>query len=102
MKYYHGRRAAQSGAVDVEEDGEVCLLRATADLDWGYSAGSGALPLALALATDVLGDGQRARQVAPRLARTLIDKLPDDGWVLSERQVRAAIEVLEQEPRRTR
>src|SRR5260221_39126 len=63
MKVYHGRREEHGCAVDVEEDGEACLLdprhdlhnHASEDLEWG-SFGTGAAQLALALAADVRAD----------------------------------------------
>jgi hypothetical protein len=65
-----GRREEHGCAVDVEEDGEACLLdphrdlgpHACADLAWG-SYGSGAAQLALALAADGLGDDARALRI---------------------------------------
>jgi len=105
MKLYHGRRSAHGCAVDVEEDGECSLLHprqdlrqsASTDLEWGLSSGDGPAQLALALAADVLGDDRRAMRVYPRLKRTLIGKLPDEGWVLTEAQIRSAIEAIDHE-----
>jgi hypothetical protein len=104
MKVYHGRRSPHGCAVDVEENGECYLLHPRLDLrnhsatglEWGYS-GSGPAQLALALAADVLGDDDRAQAVYQPLKFKLIGKLPHEEWVLSERQIRSAIESIEQE-----
>jgi hypothetical protein len=59
-------------------------------LEWGYG-GSGPAQLALALAADVLGDDDLAESVYQRLKFKLIARLPEDGWRLSEEQLRQAI-----------
>jgi hypothetical protein len=66
------------------------LRRAADGLNWGYG-GSGPAQLALALAADVLGDDEAARDVHQRLKARLVAGLPQDGWTLSEEQVRQAI-----------
>jgi hypothetical protein len=107
MKVYHGRRTEHGCAVDVEEDGECSLLNPRLDLrnhsptglEWGYS-GSGPAQLALALAADVLGDDDRAQAVYQQMKFKLIGRLPHEEWVLTERQIREAIETIEQERRR--
>jgi hypothetical protein len=103
MKSYHGRRTEHGCAVDVEEGGECCLLDPRRDIrnhsvefEWGY-AGSGPAQLALALAADVLGDDDRAQAVYQQLKFRLIGRLPHEEWVLFERQIRSAIEAIEQE-----
>jgi hypothetical protein len=109
MKVYHGRRSEHGCAVDVEENGEVTLLDLRLDLrshsptgpEWGY-AGSGPAQLALALAADVLGDDDRAQDVYQQLKFKLVGRLPKDGWMLTEGQVRAAIDAIEQERGRPR
>lgn len=108
MKAYHGRRTEHGCAVDVEEDGERTLLDLRMDLrshsrevNWGYEGG-GHAQLALALAADALGDDRKALQIYQRLKVTLVGRLPHDGWVLTEAQVRTAIDSIEQEPRRSR
>ncbi len=108
MKVYHGRRTEHGCAVDVEEDGECTLLDLRRDLrlhssetNWGYG-GSGPAQLALALAADVLGDDEKALDVYQRLKFKLVGGLPHEGWVLTEAQVRATIETIEQNRPRTR
>jgi len=108
MKVYYGRRTEHGCAVDVEEDGERTLLDLRKDLrlhsseaNWGYG-GSGPAQLALALAADVLGDDRKALEVYQRLKFKLIGGLPDEDWILTEQQVRMAIDGIEQERVRTR
>ena len=104
MKVYHGRRTEHGCAVDVEEDGEVSLLNPRLDLrkhspaglEWGYS-GSGAAQLALALAADVLGDDHKAEAIYQRLKFKIVGNLPHEGWILTERQIHAAIDAIEQD-----
>lgn len=109
MKIYHGRRTEHGCAVDVEEDGEVFLLNPRLDLrnhsptglEWGYS-GSGPAQLALALAADATGDDERAQHVYQRLKFKVVGSLPHEGWILTERQIHAAIEAIEHEQFRSR
>ncbi len=103
MKVYHGRRTEHGCAVDVEEDAECTSLnprnhlrRHSSEFNWGYG-GSGPAQLALALAADVLGDDDRAQAVYQQLKFKLIGRLPHEEWVLTERQIRSAIETIEQE-----
>lgn len=110
MKVYHGRQTEHGCAVDVEQNGEVCLLHPRDDVrshskegfEWGSSS-PGAAQLALALAVDVLRDKGRALKVYRRLESELIASLsPDEDWMLTEPGIRAAIESIEQDrvPRR--
>src|SRR5579859_6467137 len=109
MKVYHGRRTPFGCAVDVEENGEFCLLDPRLDLsnhsptgfEWGYG-GSGPAQLSLALAADLLKDDERAMHVYQRLKFKLIGGLPHEGWSLTEQRLRAAIEAIEQETSRSR
>ena len=108
MKAYYGRRTEHGCAVDVEEDGERTLLDLRKDLrlhsseaNWGYG-GSGPAQLALALAADVLGDDDKALDVYQRLKFKLVGGLPHEGWVLTEGQIRSAIDAIELEPGRAR
>ncbi|HEY7328650.1 MAG TPA: DUF6166 domain-containing protein [Gemmataceae bacterium] len=103
MKVYHGRRTQHGCAVDVEEDGECTCLHPRHDLrqhstefNWGFG-GSGPAQLALALAADVLGDDDRAQAVYQMVKFRLVGRLPHEEWVLSEGQIRSAIEAIEQE-----
>lgn len=108
MKVYHGRQTAYGCAVDVEEDGECTLLNPRHDLrlhstefNGGYG-GSGPAQLALALAADVLGDDRKALEIYQRLKFKIVGRLPQEDWILTEQQVRTAIDAIEQEPKRTR
>lgn len=108
MKVYYGRRTEYGCAVDVDEDGERTLLDLRKDLplhsseaNWGYG-GSGPAQLALALAADVLGDDEKALDVYQRLKFKLVGRLPHEEWVLTEGQIRTAIDTIEREPRRSR
>ncbi len=108
MKTYHGRRTEHGCAVDVEEDGECTVLNPRNDLrlhssevNWGYG-GSGPAQLALALAADVLGDDDKALEIHQRLKFKLVGRLPHEGWILTEAQVRMAIDAIEQERERSR
>jgi hypothetical protein len=109
MKSYRGTRTDQGCEVVVEEDGTSRPLAPRHDLrnhsptgfEWGYS-GSGPAQLALALATDVIGDDERAQDIYQRLKFKLIGGLPKEGWVLTEDRIRSAIEAIEQEQARRR
>ena len=108
MKVYHGRRTEHGCAVDVEEDGECTSLHPRNDLrlhssefNWGFG-GSGPAQLALALAADVLGDDEKALEIHQRLKFKLVGRLPHEDWVLTEGQVRTAIDAIEQERGPTR
>jgi hypothetical protein len=71
-------------------------LRRHADgLNWGYG-GSGPAQLALALAADLLQDDEQARRVYQKLKVRVIGRLPQDGWTLSEEQLRASIQEIQQ------
>ena len=61
----------------------------------GAATAAGRRSLALALAADVLGDDQRALEVYQRLQFRLVASLPDEDWVLTEGQLRAAIDAIE-------
>jgi len=95
--------SAAQALVTVHQDGQAPRpldprfdLRRHADgLNWGY-AGGGPAQLALALAADVLGDDDAARNVHQKLKFKLIGRLPQDGWTLSEEQLRAAIQESQQ------
>ena len=109
MKVYHGMRTEHGCTVVVEEDGDFTGLDHRRDLrnlssdglEWG-TAGSGPAQLALALAADVLGDDDKAQELYRRLESKLIGDLPHEGWVLTERRLRAALDGIEQRQERTR
>jgi hypothetical protein len=109
MKVYRGRRSEHSCTVEVEENGESRLLNPRLDLrnhsptgvEWSY-AGSGPAQLALALAADVLGDDDRAQDVYQDFKFKVVGRLPHDGWVLTEGQIRSALEAIEEKHGRRR
>ena len=91
MKVYHGERTRDGCRVTV--DGvplRVCsdLSGAIAPFDWGY-VGNG--QLSLALLSDLLGDGQRARALCKALEREVLAELPHDAWTLTEAELVAAL-----------
>ncbi len=104
LKTYTGYRlpgeegAAERGLVTVHQEGRPARpldprfdLRRHADgLNWGFG-GSGPAQLALALAADVTGDDELARQVHQKLKFRLVGRLPRDGWALGEQELRQAI-----------
>jgi hypothetical protein len=110
LKTYTGYRlpgqqdTAAPGLVTVHQEGQAPRpldprfdLRRHADgLNLGYG-GSGPAQLALALAADVLGDGEAARDLHQRLKSRLVARLPRDGWALTEEQLRQAIHEIQQE-----
>jgi hypothetical protein len=105
-KRYCGRRAAD-GTVSVwvePADGEPYPLPPRLDLrrhstdgfNWGYS-GSGPAQLALALAADVLGDDDRARQVYQPLKNRVVAGFSGESWELSEADLLGAVARIERE-----
>jgi hypothetical protein len=64
------------------------------EFNWGYG-GSGPAQLALALAADVLGDDEQAQDVYQDLKFRLVGRVPEDGWSLTEEQLRAAIQEIQ-------
>jgi hypothetical protein len=109
MRVYRGTRTETGCEVVVEEGGTTRPLDPRLDLrkhsptgfEWGYS-GSGPAQLALALAADVLGDNDRARDVYQRLKFKLVGGLPREGWELTEDRIRSAVEAIERERGRSR
>lgn len=110
MKIYAGYRlpgdrgTAAEARVTVHEEGQEPrplalrhdLRRHSESFNWGF-AGSGPAQLALALAADVLGDDE-GQAVYQRLKFRLVGRLPQDGWSLSEEQLRRVLgDVQEQE-----
>jgi len=61
---------------------------------WGSGEGKAARVLALAILSDHLGRRVRDMGLCRRFEETLIAALPPNFWVLSEREVAAAIERL--------
>lgn len=62
--------------------------------DWGSGGGGAAVRLALAILSDHLAGGVRDAGLCRRFEQTLIAALPANFWVLSEREVAAAIDRL--------
>lgn len=67
-------------------------------LEWGY-LGSGPAQLALALTADALGDDERAQDIYQDFKFKVVGRLAGDGWTLTDAQVRAAVETLEERGR---
>lgn len=109
-KTYRGWRSDAGAEVEVVEPGkEPRPLDPRLDLknhsptgfEWGY-AGSGPAQLANALAADVLGDDERARDVYQDLKFKLVARLDGDAWSLTEAEVRNQIAELEAKRGRVR
>ena len=104
MKQYQGVMTEHGGVVTVDDGGESRGLdpkhevrrHSPAGYGWGY-AGSGPAQLALALCADALGDDARAAAVYQGFQFRVVEALPADGWVLSERAVLDAVYALERE-----
>ena len=108
MKRYLGyRRMHQSDegtpttercVVNVEVNGRIRPLRPRLDIrnhspsgfELGYG-GSGPAQLALALVADCCGPREAVPAIYQRVKR-LVSKLPHEGWVLTENEVRKAVE----------
>jgi hypothetical protein len=112
VKTYTGYRlpgnegTAGSAQVTVHEEGHpprplvprFDLRRHSDALNWGFG-GSGPAQLALALAADVLGDDDAAREVHQCLKSKVVSGLPMDGWSLNETQLRLAIAEIQEQRR---
>jgi hypothetical protein len=62
------------------------------NFEWGSGRGRAAAVLALAILSDHLPDGVRDVGLCRRFEEALIATLPPNFWVLSEREVAAAVE----------
>lgn len=112
MKQYTGYRIRDArghfvqAVVTVHEPGQAPrpldlrhdLRLHSSEFNWGYG-GSGPAQLALALAADVLGDDEQAQEVYQPLKFRIVGRLPDDGWSLSEEDLRASIREIQQRGR---
>ncbi len=110
MKTYTGYRlpddqgTAGQALVTIHQEGQpprsldprLDLRRHSDALNWGFG-GSGPAQLALALAADVLGDDEAARDVYQRLKFSLVGRLAPDGWALTEDQLRQTIHEIQEE-----
>lgn len=115
LKTYTGYRlpgdhgTADKALVTVHQEGKqprpldprFDLRRHSDHVNWGYG-GSGPAQLALALAADVLGDDDAARDVHQKLKTEVVAALPKDGWSLTETQLRLAIADIQQQRGRHR
>ena len=108
MKIYRGYRkmhlsseaapTSQTCIVTVEVNRRRRMLRPRLDIrnhsptgfEWGYG-GSGPAQLALALVADCCGREFAVPSIYQKVKRLVAD-LPHDGWILTEQQVRAAVE----------
>lgn len=108
MKIYRGYRQMAPGndgepisqqcVVTVQAGRRVRPLRLRLDIrnhspagfEWGYG-GSGPAQLSLALVADCCGRPMARPEIYQRV-KAIVARLPHDGWVLSEEQVRAAVE----------
>jgi len=94
MKIYHGERTGEGCRVTV--DGVPLRVRsdlsgAAAPFDWGY-VGNG--QLSLALLSDLLGDGQKAKALFEAFERRVVAELPRDAWTVTEVEFAVALEAL--------
>jgi len=100
MKLYVGVRTELDRRVLVTSStGEFADYRLSAErnghpgsFEWGSGGGRAATGLALAILSDHLAGGMRDVGLCRRFEETLIAALPENFWVLSEREVAAAIE----------
>lgn len=98
MKIYKGERTEEGCKVTV--DGRELNPRldlwkhSPSGFEWGYG-GSGPAQLALALASNALGRGKANDELAVRVHQTVkatvVCRLHQDGWTLTEKDVKAAI-----------
>lgn len=91
MRVYHGERTDDGCKVTV--DGLPLPVRsdlsgAVAAFDWGY-VGNG--QLSLALLSDLLGDGQKAKSLFKVFERGVLADLPHDSWTVSDDDFAAAL-----------
>jgi hypothetical protein len=106
MKTYTGQRTDLGAVVLVrQEHVRTKVMRLRIDLrnhsptgfDWGYG-GSGPAQLALALCADATGDDARALKVYQRFKWRFISAIKGDKWQMSQDEILAAVEAIENEP----
>lgn len=114
MKTYHGYRRMHKSPFDSEPMTAVCVVHVVegetrrplaprqdirnhspTGFEWGYG-GSGPAQLALALVADCCGEEFAEPRIYQRVKR-IVARLPHDGWVLTEQQVRSAVSAAEAE-----
>jgi hypothetical protein len=102
-KSYRGRRTERGTLVEIIEPGKPprplnprfdLQRHSLSGFEWGFS-GSGPAQLALALAADVLGDDERAREIYQELKFKRIARLDGEQWRLTEAELREQIGELE-------
>ena len=94
MKLYVGVRTALDRRVMVtSSSGEFAdyLLSKDSATGWGERKHTTGSQLALAILQDHLGDGARAVELCRGFEAALITTLPATFWVLSEREIAAAL-----------
>ena len=67
-----------------------------AGFEWGY-AGSGPAQLALALVADACGKRLAVAPIYQRVKAKIVAGLPHEGWVLTQEQIKAAVEAARRE-----
>ena len=100
MKRYAGCRTKAGPMVTV--NGE--LLDSRLDLhnhspdgfEWGYP-GSGPAQLALAILADHLGDDEQALDLYQRFKWAVITQLPKHCWILTSRDIDAALQTIREQ-----
>lgn len=110
MKTYRGYRLMQRGidgqpvsskcVVVIYEDGKrkrplrlFTSIRnhSPTGFEWGYG-GSGPAQLALALVADCCGKKLAIPTIYQWVKASIVSRLPQDGWVLTEEQIRASVQ----------
>ncbi|HXT10548.1 MAG TPA: DUF6166 domain-containing protein [Candidatus Angelobacter sp.] len=95
MSLYAGNRTKAGAMVVV--DGEILELRldlrnhSPTGFDWGYH-GSGAAQLALAILAHHLGGDEEALNLYQRFKWAVIAELPKHRWLLTSREIDAALQ----------
>lgn len=112
MRHYCGTRTPKGCEVDVvdpahanggyELDPRFDLRNhSPSGFSWGYS-GSGPAQLSLALLADALGDDEKSQAYYQDFKMKVVSRLPEDGWELSQEEIRQAVSEIEAERGRRR
>lgn len=100
LGYFNESEGRRGDRVSVLVDGEPLdprfdLRNHSPDgFEWGYG-GSGPSQLSLALSAHALRDDRQAQSVYQDFKFAVVAKLPFDGWVLTDYEIRHAIEALD-------
>ena len=91
MKTYVGLRMSEGVAVTVRDEQGMQELthqirHSPTGFEWGYG-GSGPADLALSVLADVLDDVSEVERLYQDFKRDVVVSLPDDRWVLTEKEV---------------